>query len=66
MGKETPAQSQLFALVMNHPDVVASPHVVAPLTPEIASAFLDVVTERVVKLVPKQMGQKVEAHVERS
>ncbi len=66
LGVETPAQSSLFALVMNHPDAVVQGYVIAPLTPEIAEAFEKVIAEEVHQLLPKRLAETVHFHIDRT
>lgn len=66
LGEETIAQAILFALVMNHPEAVAQGYVIAPVTPEIAEAFTEVLHEEIRKLVPKRVAQSVEIQIERT
>lgn len=64
LRKETPAQAELFKLVMNHPDVSISGAVRAPLTHEIASLFMTVLQEEIAQYTPKppkkRMGHVVQ------
>lgn len=62
--KETESQATLFALVMNHPDAVASGAVRAPLTPEIIAAFEKMIVESLRNMLPKRMGHVVQVHVD--
>jgi hypothetical protein len=67
LGKaSTAAQDKLFALVMNHPDAIAAGAVRAPMTPEIASAFVTVVDEHLKTFLPKKkrMPHTVEVTVQ--
>lgn len=62
--KPTPAQDTLFALVMNHPEADAAGAVRAPMTQEIADAFVAVVQEEAHKFLPKQPKKKMPHSVE--
>ena len=67
LGRETPAQAELFRLVMNHPDADAGASVRAPLTEEIQRAFLSVLAEHTEVFLPKKkMPHSVEVQVDRS